>query len=71
MRKERLDKGDKDIADGVKQFNVVKVGELEIHSSTAGLDKVVKSMRGLIKDYDEYCNLRIMDKLKRGIGGIG
>lgn len=65
------EKEDKDIPDSIKQINAVKVGEIEIHSSTAGLDKVVKSMRGLIKDYDEYCNLRIMDKLKRGIGGIG
>ena len=71
MKKERIDKEDKDIADGIKRFNVVKVGDIEIHSSTAGLDKVVKSIRGLIKDYDEYNNLRIMDKLKRGIGGIG
>jgi hypothetical protein len=68
---EKKDKIDKEIVDGIKQINAVRIGELEIHSSTAGLDKVVKSMRGLIKDYDEYCNLRIMDRLKRGVGGIG
>jgi len=57
--------------EGIKQINIVKVGEFEIHSSTAGLDKVVKSMGGWIKDYNEYSKLSTLDKLKRGIGGIG
>jgi len=60
-----------ELAEGIKKINMVRVGEIELHSSTESLKSLVKHTRRLIKSYDTYTKLNVMDKVRRGVGGIG
>ena len=61
-----------DIDNPFKQkINVIKVGEIEIHSSTEKMPMLIKYMQKLIEDYETYNNLKTIDKIRKGVGGIG
>ena len=68
-KKKKISKNDNEIS--VSKYNSVSVGDFVVQSSTASLNKCVRELKVLIKDFSEFHSTRIANKLKMGWGGVG
>lgn len=54
-----------------QEHNIIEVADFKLESNTESMDKLVKIMKELIKDYTEFSNKRTQERILNNCGGVG